>query len=111
MDHELARPATVDAEGLDAAEARVDPLPEEDAGEPDLAAAPKPDSDDDLVKALPSSVLDVDVAAQRRGDRGREIAASELLRAPVEVEVPIGDIDRLVRHPAIVTPIVRYSHT
>ena len=85
---------------LDAAGRRVEPLAEEDAGEADLSALAGPDANDDLVEALAPALLDVDVATQRSGDRRGEVAAGELLRALVEGQVSVGDIDRLVRHGA-----------
>ena len=105
VEDELARPATVDPEGLDAAERRVDPLAEEDADEPDLSTLAGPDPDDDLVEPLAPAFLDVDVATEGSRDRRREVVAGELLGALVEGEVSIGDVDRLVRHDDIVTPI------
>ena len=111
VEDELAGPATVDAEGLDAAVRRVDPLAQKDADEPDLTAATRPDADDELVEAFLSSLLHVDIAAERGSDRRREVVAGKFLCALVDGEVPIGDVDRLVRHPSIVTPVGRYNHT
>src|SRR5437667_308431 len=50
VEHELARPAAVNPECLDAADRRVDPLAQEDAGEPDLPTLAGPDPNDDLVE-------------------------------------------------------------
>ena len=102
----LARAAAVYPEGLDATGRRVDPLAEEDTGESDLAARSGPDANDDLVETLSPAFFDVDVATKRRGDRCGEVAAGEFLRALVDGEVTIGDIDRLVRHLCILTPSV-----
>ena len=66
-----------------------------------------PDANDDLVEALSPTLLDVDVATEGSRDRRREVVAGELLRALVDGEVSIGDIDRLVRHHDIVTPVER----
>src|SRR4029077_2175144 len=103
------RPATVDAEGLDTAVRRVDPLAEEEAGEADLAALARPHADDDLVKSFASAFLDVDVASKGGRDRGREVVAGQLLRALVDGKVSVRDVDGLVRHHDIVTPILRVS--
>jgi hypothetical protein len=62
------------------------------------------DANDDLVVPCSLALLDVDVASERCGDRGREVVAGELLRALVELEVSIGDVDGLVRHVCIVSP-------
>ena len=80
------------------------------ADEADLAALADADPDDDLVEALAPAFLDVDIAAERSGDRGREVAAGELLGSLVEGEVSIGDVDRLVRHDDIVTPKASTSY-
>ena len=73
-----------------------------------LRPEPMPDPDDDVVETLAEAFLDVDVALERAGDRRGEIAAGELLGPLVELEVPIGDIDGLVRHGHIVTFILQW---
>ena len=91
---------------VDAAWSAVHPLPDQDAGEPDLAPAAEAHADDDLVEALAEAFLDVDVAAEGRGDRRGQVSAGELLGPLIELEVSVGDIDRLVRHGYIVTFIL-----
>ena len=111
VENELARSAAVDPEGLEAAGRRVGPLAEEDADESNLAALAGADTNDDLVEPLPSALLDVDIPAEGGRDRGREIVAGQLLGTLIQGEVSIGDVDRLVRHLSIVTPIQRTSYT
>ena len=79
--------------------------------EAELAAWSRPDADDDLVEPLSSSLLDIDIAAERGRDRGGEVVAGKLLGALVDGQVSIGDVDRLVRHVSIVTPFWRHGHT
>jgi hypothetical protein len=81
----------------------VRPFADQDAGEADLAAGADADTDDDVLEALAKPFLEVDVSLEGLGDRGREVAAGELLCALVEGEVPVGDVDGLVRHGHIVT--------
>jgi hypothetical protein len=103
----LARPATVDPEGLDIAEGRIDPFPEEDADESDLSTLARPDADDDLVEALSTTLLDVDIATEGRRDGRREVVPGKFLGALIEGEVSVRDVDGLVRHHDIVTPMQR----
>ena len=111
MEDELARPAAVDPECLDAAERRGEPLAEEDADEANLPALAGADTNDDLVEAFSPALLDVDVAAERGSDRGREVVAGKLLGSLIDGKVSVGDVDRLVRHLSIVTPIAWASYT
>jgi hypothetical protein len=101
----LARSATVDVEVVDPAGRRVEPFAQEDTDESDLAAGPRSDSNRDLVEALLLALFDVDVSTESRRDRGGEVVSSELLGSLEDGEVPIGDIDGLVRHVDIVTPV------
>ena len=100
----LPGPAAVDAVDLRALAGGVGQHAGEGADEADLPAGSEADPDDDVVEALQASFLDVDVALEGARDGRREVAAGELLRALVGAHVPVGDIDRLVRHQGIVTP-------
>jgi hypothetical protein len=103
VDHELALATAPDAVVIGGLRAAVDPLAHELTGEADLLARPDSDTNDDVLEALAEPFLEVDVALEGFGDRGREVATGELLRALVQLEVSLGDIDGLVRHGHIVT--------
>jgi hypothetical protein len=67
-------------------------------------------ADGDLVEALQPALLDLDQPAQRLGDGRREVAPGELLRPLEHGQIGVGDVDRLVRHPAIVAMPQAYSY-
>src|SRR5262245_44410110 len=106
MDDELALAAPPDPVVVGGLRPAVDPLADELPGEADLLAGADPDAHDDVVEALAEPLLDVDIALERRRDRRGEVAAGELLRALIELEVSLGDVDGLVRHGHIVTFIL-----
>ena len=107
----LARAAAVDAEVLDALADVSSHSPRRTPVKRTLRPGPGADADGDLVEALLPALLDVDVAPERGRDRGGEVAAGELLGSLVEREVSIGDVDGLVRHVGIVSPVRRCSYT
>ena len=107
VDDELAGAAPIDVDRRRV----VAPRAEQDAGEANLAAGLGADSNGDLVESLAAAGLGVNVTAECSGDRGGEVASGKLLGALVERDVPVGDIDRLVRHVGIVTPCRSSNYT
>src|SRR5262245_10226879 len=52
----------------------------------------------DFIKAALSGFLNLDEAAQRTNDSGRQVRARQLLSALEEWQIVLGYVDRLVRH-------------
>src|SRR3954451_4957292 len=102
VDGELARAGAVDAVALLTAVA-VGPVPVGELHALETLQLPRrhADPDGDLVEALQSPLLDLDEPAEVLGDGRREVAPGELLRALEHGQVGIGDVDRPVRHDAI----------
>jgi hypothetical protein len=89
VDHELAGSASVEVVGVNPLGPGVHPLPHQHADEADLAPRAQTHPDRDVLEAPVEPLGDVHPPAERLCDRGREIAAGELLRSGVHRQVSV----------------------